>query len=468
MATWRRALPFTYRNGLNFFSVRHEDYALEVDPLFYLSYGQARQSEVEGREASVSFWQNTRGVRAAGHLGRYLFFETRLEENQRRVLRPAYRDRTAPRLGFAKFDAGGPTYDYFVATGLLGVRTKYVELRFGRDRNRWGPALGSLSLSNFATVYDQLQIRTAFWRLHYTNLFTAFTDRVPRPVSPTRPAYNPRKYGAFHQLTVRLPGRVEVGLFESVVYFSPDSLGFREKGFEVSYLNPIIFYRAVENDIVDPNNNPDNVLLGAHAAWTALPGLRLYGELLLDELDTSQLGEQWWGNKWGTLVGAHAVVPRLWNLEARAEYARLRPYLYTHQSSLTAYAHYNDVLGHPAGPNAEDVALRLALRPTHRVQGALTLARTRRGRGTEGENVGSDPLQPFSTRAADFGVVIGQGVEQTVWLAEGHAGYEFLPGAYAEVALRFESIEDEERGLDRYVAPFLLLRWGLPFQSARY
>ena len=53
-------------------------------------------------------------------------------------------------------------------------------------------------------------------------------------------------------------------------------------------------------------------------------------------------------------------------------------------------------------------------------------------------------------------------------LVEARVGYELLPSLFLEGVLRAESVDDAERGLDRYVAPSVSLRWGLPFQSVRY
>ena len=69
VSTFRKVMPFSFRNGRDFLSVRHEDYALQLNPLFYLSYGRARQTAREGRDAATPVWQNTRGVRASGHIG---------------------------------------------------------------------------------------------------------------------------------------------------------------------------------------------------------------------------------------------------------------------------------------------------------------------------------------------------------------------------------------------------------------
>ncbi len=475
----RERLPF-YQNGRAFYSVSgeslglDENFGVEVDPLFYFAYGRARQTALDNQESNVPFWQNTRGIRIAGHVTDYIFFDTQVEENQRRIPLPDFRQagETAPRLAAATRLDGGGGYDWLRATGVVGFKSRHFEARFGRDRNTWGPGRTSLVVSDYAPAYTQLQLRTTFWRVQYVNLFTEMTDLTPLPDRFGDQAL-PHKYGAFHRLAVELPGRVELGLFESVI-FAPDTSGGERtrNDLALSYLNPLIFYRAVERD----EGSPDNVLLGLDAAWTAFPGLRLYGTFMLDELVVSDIGNQSWRNKWGFYAGAHLADLPLDGASLRLEYARMRPYFYAHRTGTTSYTHFNDLLGHPAGPNAEDFALFADWQITPRIQGAVNLAYTRRGRGTDSLNVGADPLETTSTRACALeegancltDVPFRQGIEQNALLVEARLGYELLPQVYLEAALRAESTDDAQAGTNRYAAPYLLLRWGLPYQSVRY
>jgi hypothetical protein len=460
----RTQIPFLYRDGESFLSVRQDDYALHAEPLANLSIGRARRTGLAADDAAwVPYWQNTRGARVAGHLGDHLFFEGRLEENQWRVpfnQRTSYS--TAPRLPFVR-DLDG-AYDYMLSTGIVGVSTKYVELRFGRDRNQWGFGQSSVALSSYAPVYDQLQIRTDFWRIHYTNLFTQFVDRAPQ-LRGRR--ILPRKYGAMHRLAIGLPGNVELELFEMVVFTQDTTEARVRTGFEVAYLNPIIFYRAVEGDL----GSPDNMLIGGGAAWNALPGWRLYGQFILDEFKASEFFNDWWANKWAYILGTRiSDAPGLQNVDLQIEYARLRPFLYSHQTLSSAFVHQDDILGHPAGPNAWDLSAHLAVRPHRHVAVAVVAAFTRRGRNPDGANFGADPRQPYTTRPPELNhdSVILQGVRQDQLLVEARAGFELLPSLWAEAALRAESVDDAEAGVRRYVAPFATLRWGLPFNSVRW
>lgn len=453
-AAWGRRVGL-FRDGLHLVSLRGDGYGLQLEPVLYLSAGRARQTARAGRAATVPVWHNTRGVRAAGHLGRYLFFETRLEETQQRPRTTAWRDGTAPRQANVQFD--GQVYDYLAATGGVGLRTRFVEARFARERPRWGEGPSSLFLSGYAAAYDAFTVRATAGPVQYATLLAGLTDPMARLRSGVA---LPRKYAAFHQLALHLPWRLRLSLFEAVV-FATDTLGAR-RGFDLSYLNPVILWRAAERD----RGSPDNVLLGGGLAWGVVPGLEVQGQLLLDELKVDEIGNGWWGNKWGWQLGLRtAPLP---GLLVEGAYTRQRPYLYAHRSALTAYAHFNDGLGHPAGPNTADWALRLDYAPTRRLSAALDLAYTRRGRDTDSLNYGSDVLRSYQDRVADYGVEILQGVRQTHLLAEARVGFELLPGLVLGGALRAERLDDAAAGLDRALTPALLVRWNMPYQSLRW
>ncbi|MCB0717930.1 MAG: hypothetical protein KDD65_05765 [Bacteroidetes bacterium] len=429
---------------------------LQVNPMAYLTAGRAALSEREGRASSATTWRNTRGIRASGSVGGFVYFETRLEENQRRDPIPVFdaSNRTSPRLGDSDFNDG--VLDYFVATGIVGYQRGAFDIRFGRDRNRWGYGIGSAQLSNYGPVYDQLQIRTSFWRIQYVTLFAS----LPTARAMNRDFVIPKKYASMHRLEVNLPHRIQVSIYESVI-FGTDSLGARQ-GFDLAYLNPVIFLRAVEAD----RGSPDNVLLGASAAWTVIPGVRVYTDLLLDELRVSEIGNKWWGNKWAFQLGGH-FAPHPF-VDFAVEYTRLRPYLYAHRDPLNAYVEFTDALGHPAGPNAKDYLLIANIHPHPQVYGRIEAYRTLAGRSPDGENYGDDPTAPNATRISDTGVAILQGIRRTTTSLNVTAGYELLPSLYLEAGVGYRAVDDAALGLDRYVNPMVAMRWGLPVASGRY
>lgn len=455
--------PF-YRNGQSFVSATGDGYVLEAAPLVNLSGGPAYVERLDGTTEWTTALQNTRGLRAAGQVGRF-FIETRITENQTTLpLGPSDR-RSAPRLGWVRTRGEpDPTYDYLVSTGVVGYRDRFVEVRAGRDRNRLGFARGSLILSNYATEYDHVQVRLEAGPASFQSLYARFLD--PRSSGGSdRDGVVDDRYGAFHRAALRLGYGIELEAFEAVLLGGRDG----SPDFEVSYLIPFTLYRAVERDL----GSPDNVLLGAGAAWQPASGYRLYAQGLLDELTADRFFEDAWTNKWGFVLGVQLADPRLpgvgrlRNTDLRAEYARIRPYVYSHRDSVAAAIHYGDGLGHPAGPNASDLSLYIAHRPHPDVEISLDAATTLRGRNTDALNYGSDPARPYTDRVPEPNPTL-QGVRQRLSWADLRTSVRVLPDAFLGLAVEARTVRDDETGSAGFISPRAFLRWGLAPPSPRY
>ena len=455
-----RALPLgLYPDGVSPFRTEGDGYAFEASPVIDASLGPVRRTDDGVQDPSGWVYQNSRGIRVAGRMGR-LYAESRATENQRR---PAVFARdsaraTAPRLGFVK-PLGRDRYDYFAAEGAVGYRDRFVDVRLARDRVRWGAGVGTLFLSDYAAPTDHLRIAAQAGPVSYTMMVARLTtpDRDRQGLD----ALLPSRYAAFHRASLEI-GRLQLEAFETVVYHD-DTLRGNRRGLELGYFNPVIFYRSVESEL----GSGDNALLGAGISARPLDGVRVYGQALLDEFRARSFFEDAWTNKWGLLGGVHTVDLGLEGLEVRGEYARLRPYLYGHRTEFSAYVHYDDVLGHPVGPNADDLSLFVAYRPSARLTARLLAARTRRGRAPDGQIVGADPREPYGERQSDVAPTF-DGIRQTKWLVEGGGAFEILPRLVVEGALLVQSLTDAELGADRSVAATLGLRWEMPFRSVRY
>ncbi len=466
-SAWARRTFSLYENGRDLISLDGDRYALQVNPQYYGHLGPAFHSEASGRSANGTAWRNTRGLRLSGHVGEHLFVESRVSENQWRPVWPAFANNTAPRVGHISFYDPGDPYNFFEATGVVGLRTRHFEVRLGRDRNHWGPGQGSVFLSDFGTVYDQAQIRATLGPLQYNYLLARFLNARTESIAsgPVRPS----RYGVFHHLTLHVTDNLEFDFYEGVV-MGRDTTAEGRTGFDPAYLNPAIVFRPVERDL----GSAGNALLGVGGAWTPVAGARLYGQFLLDELRVPEIGNQWWGNKWGWMMGLHLAEPGVSHLSVRTEVARLRPFLYGHRTPASAFTHMDDLLGHPAGPNSIDVSFFLDYEPPGRWNALLNAAWTVRGRNettADGEvitNYGADPGISSRTRSGRYGVSMLQGVRQRQGLLEAAVAYEVLPHLRLTAALRGEVVDDAQRGRDYYLSPRLVLNWGLPFQSLRY
>lgn len=469
-AAWAQRVFSVYENGQDLLATDGEQYAFQLNPQYYGHLGVAQHRQASRRFANTVPWRNTRGVRLSGRLGAHLYVESRLTENQWRPVWPAFAENTAPRTPHISFYETGDPYNYFNAVGVLGLKTRHVELRAGRDRNHWGRGQGSVVLSDYAPVYDQLQFRATLGPAQYSYLLARFLDaRTQKAGSSGR--FRGSRYAALHRLEWRMADGIDLAFFEGIV-LGPDTLGVQRSssGFDPAYLNPVTALRPVERDL----GSPDNALLGIEGGWTVYPGARVYGQFVLDELRVPEIGNEWWANKWGWMLGVHLVDPGIPHLATRVELTRLRPYLYSHVTRATAFTHMGDGLGHPAGPNSVDVSFFVDLDPPGPWRTHLQAAWTVRGRnrttddGEVTENFGADATVPNGSRTDSYGIAHLQGIRQRQGLLDVAVEAEVLPHLHVSTAVRGQRIDDAQQGTDYYLSPRILLRWGLPYQSLRY
>ena len=117
----------------------------------------------------------------------------------------------------------------------------------------------------------------------------------------------------------------------------------------------------------------NNVQASFDAAWRIRPGLRVYGEILIDDLRTTGHSDV---SKYGYLFGGEGVA-RAANgrLSWGVEYTRLTRFVYTsfYGESFTAQ---DAPLGYPTGPDSRRISLRGAWDPNDGWQISSSLSHT--------------------------------------------------------------------------------------------
>jgi hypothetical protein len=167
------------------------------------------------------------------------------------------------------------------------------------------------------------------------------------------------KYLHVHRLDFSLPANVRLGVFETEVYGSTDSIS---RSLEPVYLMPFVPYLFAQHFVGDR----DNSALGLDISVGTLRGFEFYAELFIDDLD-NLLGfwdSNWWGDKWALSVGAKTEALRVGPFEwsANLEYTRIEPWVWTHHlGDGTNYLHYGQNMGSDLGPNSQEVYAALAL-----------------------------------------------------------------------------------------------------------
>lgn len=412
-----------FTNNRDLLSTGDEDLSIIVNPILGLGYGQERFDRGSGTE-SWTLGQNSRGVRVRGSAFKQVGFYTEVYDNILRVpyhimTRYNQRDNLEGETFIKTFGSNPNALDFFHARAYLTwAKGSKIRIKFGYDRVNWGHGYQSLFFSDHAANHLMLQARLRLWKFEYISHFGQFIDFIPN--KPDNLGAFPRKYGAFHMLTFRPNRTLSISLFESVI-FAPRIPG-SNRGFELSYLVPIIFYRSIEQSL----GSPDNGSLGFMWKLNVLKRGQFYGQVLLDDFNFSQFrsNSDFWGNKYGWQAGIKVmdVLPRL---DIQAELNRIRPYTYQHFNQRSTYTHYGQHLGHTLGANLTDRTLIIRYRPIAPLQLFLRYSDIDQGRdGADELNYGSDPTRVQSVDRPGDLAPQGQGYSTKIRLLHARASYQ--------------------------------------------
>ncbi|KAA5827791.1 gliding motility protein RemB [Algibacter amylolyticus] len=407
--------------------LQSDDYWFTVDPILDLQVG------ADSNLDAGTTYNNTRGFLIQGGLGKKLNFYASVFESQGRFA--DYVNRYAeslkafgpdpaiiPGRGIAKrFKTD--SYDYPVAEAYLSYApAKFINLQFGHGKNFIGDGYRSLLLSDVASPHPFLKLNTKFWKIKYTNTWMWLKD--VRDAVEVDNAFL-TKYIANHYLSWNASKRLNIGLFESVLWTNSN-----DRGFDVNYLNPIIFYRAIE---FETGQGAGNALMGATAKYKWNDDVNLYSQFILDEFSLGDVkaGEKSWKNKFGYQLGVkYYNAFKVDNLLLQFEYNRVRPYTYSHNTVVLNYAHNNQSMAHLWGANFSEAVIIGRYRYKRWFGDAKFIFGTRGldfNDGTDDFSYGGDIYRNYNERPFDTGVEVGQGIKTTTFNGNIQAGYVLNP-----------------------------------------
>jgi hypothetical protein len=414
----------------NTVEIQSDDYWFTLNPILDLQMGKA-----SGKNDKSTFI-NTRGIQVQGGLGKELNFTTTIYESQGRFadyfnrysqsIKPSGGNPAViPGIGIAK-EFKTDAYDMPLAeANLTYTPSKMINLQLGYGRNFIGDGYRSLITTDGVSPNPYFKINTSFWKIKYTNTYTWLKDvRTDVTVDGT---YS-RKFMANHYLSWNATKRLNIGFFESVVWGNQNN-----RGFDMSFVNPIVFYRSVE---FASSSKSGNALLGITSKYKCNNKINLYAQFLLDEFALGDVKKQdkSWRNKFAYQLGVkYYNAFGIENLLLQAEYNRVRPYVYSHSDPLTNYASVNQSLGHQWGANFSEFIV-IARYHKGRIFADAKLTTGIRGfdfaNSGANSNYGSDIYRDYDQdRSADTGVKIGQGNKTTVFIADIQTGYLINPSS---------------------------------------
>src|SRR5690349_8466195 len=315
---------YIYRKRSDFLNVDVPDFDFHISPVLYFSGGLDARPD-------TNTWINLRGIEMRGMVDKVVGFYAFIGENQ--SVLPNYVDAEKDRAFAVQHEGFWKPFkdkdvDFFQARGYIDLNlSKHIYMQFGHDKMFIGNGVRSLIWSDWAPPQLYLRTNVKVWKLNYMFQLNRMVADVNHDPNQLTQGKYPAKFVAMHHLSINIARKFNFSVFESVVFSPSDTVNGGT--FEWNYLNPVIFYRAIEHQF----GSSDNVLLGADFKWNVVRNVSVYGQAVIDEFvfDHVKSADGWWANKFAFQAGAKYInafgVP---NLDLLAEANISRPYTYSH------------------------------------------------------------------------------------------------------------------------------------------
>ncbi len=317
-----------------------------------------------------------------------------------------------------------------VRTRLSYSPNSIFNFQIGLDQHFFGEGSRSLWLGDHTNANPFGQIKVNFWRIQYDIIYQFMRENYDGAWRG--------KFGTTHHLSVNATPWLNIGLFENVI-FRPKA-GDINRGFEIEYLNPVIFLRPQEYAV----GSSDNVLVGASLS-AKIKSHTLYGQFSLDEFNFAELrkNKSYWANKYGFQLGVkgHIKQQSLAHFY-RAEFNSVRPYTYSHIDAMHAYGNQGRPLAHPNGANFHEVVLEYNLQ-WQKWNAGVFARYLMQGKDSANLSYGSDIYLPYMLRPDDYGHKTAQGIPANVAHLIVKAEYLLIPkirlAVYIENHLQYKN-----------------------------
>lgn len=355
----KRRLPFglssaswLYESGFHMASWRYDTtLSVAIQPVYGLDV-------IRMDSAGKTIKRFTGGLRVEGGYAQKLHFMVDFRDITESGNGP-YTSRSAlyeDRWGLVELgDSMSTSTSYNISESFLQYYGRDLSLAAGRGRFRWGPGqFGSLFLNSQMPPFDYVRFDGAIEATHsdaaiyYTFLHGWLESNVVAESLYVNPGGRPRTLDAQKYLSAQ---RLEIRPWKDFLFGFSQGVIYGDRGVQLGYLTPLNFLYSVQHSMDDK----DNFVLGFDGTWRPVRGIKLYSELFFDDITVSALTTSKGTNKAAYTVGTQLIVPRpLWDhFDARVEYTKIRPFVYTHIFTSNVYTHWTSPIGYTLQPNSE-------------------------------------------------------------------------------------------------------------------
>lgn len=415
-----------------------------IDPVSRLKFSKESNSEKDPFIASV-------GVDVRGFIFKKVGINLYTTANSERL--PGYLDswtsryNAVPGIGTYTAKSGGSVFYMDIRGSIQTPVTKYIDLQLGYDRLFLGNGYRSLFLSDGSNSSAFFKINTKIWKLNFQSLYMKLT--------PQEGIVNGdyKKFLRINTLGIDATKWLNISVFDAVVLR-------RENGFDLNYILPVTFLRAMEQQ----SGSPDNAMLGLNVKANIAGKVQVYAQGLLDEFKLSEIkaGTGWWANKFGYQLGFKYVDAfGLKNMDIQIETNRIRPFTFTHYDSVSNYSHSNQPLAHPLGANFQEFIGIIRYQPFKKLHLNATMVYYKQGLDSLGFTTGNNVLIDYNDRPRSYGWEVGSGNKATCLYFSGNASYELYNDLFIEASVTNRYFKTELTGNRNTTLVSLGFRWNI-------
>jgi hypothetical protein len=308
-----------------------------------------------------------------------------------------------------KFNSDHDSSKFFDETiGYLSAEFDYIKFKIGRDRVNIGYGNSKIIMDNYFPSMDYFSLQLNYSILNFSFIHGKLLGKQSEIVSKIsgRQRVINDKYIAYHRLGLNFSKHFQLGVGETIIYAN--------RNIDLSYVNPFNFYKSAEH----ANQDRDNSMLFFDFKNNSFVGLTLFATLLIDDVDFTKMGTDWYGNKFIYDFGAsYEPFPQSFPLTIGLQYLRIDPYVYAHRFEDNAYTSMDIGVGPNIQPNSESYFFSIIYKPHYRVELGISYQHIKHGanevnyKGDVIVNYGGDILVGHRTWDSDNAVFL-DGIEE--------------------------------------------------------
>ena len=268
-------------------------------------------------------------------------------------------------------------------TAALRLGGEESSFLLGRERLGWGPGEeGGLLFSDAAGPFERMQYSTTWWGIRYTKL-VGWLDGG-RSLEAARMDWMIRP-------------NVRLGFSESILMLGEPYWVFMLQPV------PILINQIISNTYRRPQGFDDNYFASADIEWIPRAGLRLYGELLLDDFTLPPNPYPW---RWGATLGVQSVHPGGRSL--LLQYTIVSNWTYSATNPGLHYLLRGLPVAHPLGADFDALHVRWRASPDRPL--AVWMTYIRKGEGEVGRiwtDLTEATAYPFLRGVVEYSTILG-------------------------------------------------------------